>query len=66
MELATLQQYWWLLISVLGAVLVFMHFVPDTATFLRLVPPVLFDQLWRRLLAVDADTDQLRAAVGEL
>ncbi len=34
MELATLQQYWWLLISVLGAVLVFMLFVQGGQTFL--------------------------------
>lgn len=34
MELATLQQYWWLLISVLGAVLVFMLFVQGGQTYL--------------------------------
>ncbi|MCM1162890.1 MAG: cytochrome d ubiquinol oxidase subunit II [Muribaculaceae bacterium] len=34
MELSTLQQYWWLLISVLGAVLVFMLFVQGGQTFL--------------------------------
>lgn len=34
MELATLQQYWWLLISVLGAILVFMLFVQGGQTYL--------------------------------
>ncbi len=34
MELATLQQYWWLLISVLGALLVFMLFVQGGQTYL--------------------------------
>ncbi|MCM1521682.1 MAG: cytochrome d ubiquinol oxidase subunit II [Muribaculaceae bacterium] len=38
MELATLQQYWWLLISVLGAVLVFMLFVQGGQTFLLGTP----------------------------
>lgn len=34
MALYTLQQYWWLLISVLGAILVFMLFVQGGQTFL--------------------------------
>ncbi len=34
MELSTLQEYWWLLISVLGALLVFLLFVQGGQTFL--------------------------------
>ncbi|MDE5724668.1 MAG: cytochrome d ubiquinol oxidase subunit II [Duncaniella sp.] len=34
MELSMLQEYWWLLISVLGAILVFMLFVQGGQTFL--------------------------------
>lgn len=39
MALETLQQYWWLLISVLGAILVFMLFVQGGQTFLPGVAP---------------------------
>lgn len=38
MELTTLQEYWWLLISVLGAILVFMLFVQGGQTFLLSTP----------------------------
>ncbi len=38
MELQTLQTYWWLLISVLGALLVFLLFVQGGQTFLLGVP----------------------------
>ncbi len=34
MTLETLQEYWWLLISVLGAILVFLLFVQGGQTFL--------------------------------
>ncbi len=39
LSLATLQDYWWLLISVLGALLVFMLFVQGGQTFLLGVSP---------------------------
>lgn len=38
MTLSTLQEYWWLLISVLGAILVFLLFVQGGQTFLPLIP----------------------------
>lgn len=41
MELTTLQEYWWLLISVLGAILVFMLFVQGGQTFLLSTPRIL-------------------------
>ena len=34
MTLSLLQEYWWLLISVLGAILVFMLFVQGGQTYL--------------------------------
>ena len=49
MTLSTLQEYWWLLISVLGALLVFMLFVQGGQTFLLSIPDTSSDK--RRLLA---------------
>lgn len=49
MELNTLQEYWWLLISVLGALLVFMLFVQGGQTFLPGIPDTSTDK--SRLLA---------------
>ena len=50
-----LQQYWWFLVSLLGALLVFLMFVQDLRrSLLRFVPVVLQHQLRRRILGVDA------------
>ena len=108
MELESLQIYWWLLISVLGAILVFLLFVQGGQTFLlgvndsseasrRMIssfghkwelsfttlvvfggaffasfqirvffPAILFHELRRSLLALDAHSHQFRASGGEL
>ena len=49
MTLTTLQEYWWLLISVLGAILVFLLFVQGGQTFLPFIPDSSPDKL--RLIA---------------
>ena len=73
-----LQHYWWFLVSLLGALLVFLLFVQGghrtqmgvyvynpghfRRCVLRLFPVILFDQFRRSLLGVDADTGLLRSA----